>query len=181
MAGKGEILAKDIDRDKLDGIMHKVHKNSDIVTQMVDGIVEEYCRHLDNYMKQINDALLNPKDGTLSDFELDQIILNIPAMVYFTSNALESLGVLEDVSKAVRSEVYNKVRDLSEGTVADKDSLAELASQPETIIYIVHQRAYKKVKARIDAAYEMLNSAKKVLGRRVAEMQLSGGDRGELR
>ena len=37
----------------------------------------------------------------------------------------------------------------------------------------IYSRAYKKVKLRMDAGYEMLNSLKKVMNKRITEMELS--------
>ena len=58
-------------------------------------------------------------------------------------------------------------------TVADKTAQAELIAQAETMTLAIYSRAYKKVKLRMDAGYEMLNSLKKVMNKRIAEMELS--------
>ena len=73
----------------------------------------------------------------------------------------------------MHKDVYNRVREKSQGTVADKDTAADLAAQSEAITVIVLQRAGAAVKAREEAAWEMLNSVKKVLTRRVAELELT--------
>ena len=64
------------------------------------------------------------------------------------------------------------------GTVQDKNTLAELASQQEQLISICYTRAYRIVKAKVDSAQELLASIKKVISRRMQEQQLtniSGG------
>ena len=71
-------------------------------------------------------------------------------------------------------EVYNDARSaLSDGTVADKDSIAELQAQQEQITNVCYNRAYRIVKAKIDAAQELLASCKKVLTRRCQEFELT--------
>ena len=50
---------------------------------------------------------------------------------------------------------------------------AELIAQAETMTLAIYSRAYKKVKLRMDAGYEMLNSLKKVMNKRITEMELS--------
>ena len=50
-------------------------------------------------------------------------------------------------------------------TVADKTAQAELIAQAETMTLSIYSRAYKKVKLRMDAGYEMLNSLKKVMNK----------------
>ena len=75
---------------------------------------------------------------------------------------------------AIRQEVYSKAREQAPGkTVADKTAQAELIAQAETMTLAIYSRAYKKVKLRMDAGYEMLNSLKKVMNKRITEMELS--------
>lgn len=162
-------------RDDINNIIDRVEGNSGTINEVVDSIVADYCKPLDDYMQVIDEILREGNE--IADYELDDFALNLPSLIYFACSAQESLGVKEDVSKAIRSEVYNKVREKSQGTVADKDSVADLASQQETVVVIIYQRAYKKVKARIDAAYEMLNSVKKVMTRRIAQYGISDSDR----
>lgn len=162
-------------RDDINNIIDRVEGNSGTINEVVDSIVADYCKPLDDYMQVIDEILREGNE--IADYELDDFALNLPSLIYFACSAQESLGVKEDVSKAIRSEVYNKVREKSQGTVADKDSVADLASQQETVVVIIYQRAYKKVKARIEAAYEMLNSVKKVMTRRIAQYGISDSDR----
>lgn len=162
-------------RDDINNIIDRVEGNSGTINEVVDSIVADYCKPLDDYMQIIDEILREGNE--IADYELDDFALNLPSLIYFACSAQESLGVKEDVSKAIRSEVYNKVREKSQGTVADKDSVADLASQQETVVVIIYQRAYKKVKARIEAAYEMLNSVKKVMTRRIAQYGISDSDR----
>ena len=94
-------------------------------------------------------------------------------MLYTVSAAREGLKVKEDVSRAIYKDVYNRVREKAQGTVADKDTAADLAAQSEAITVIVLQRAVSTIKTREEAAWEMLNSVKKVLTRRTVELELS--------
>ena len=56
--------------------------------------------------------------------------------------------------------------------------------QQETITLNIYSRAYRKVKLRMDAGYEMLASLKKVMNKRISEIELSnsryiGGNRND--
>lgn len=159
--------------------MEKVHKNNDrvesltaVVREMVKEIVDEACSDLDKYMSQI-DEILCDKDNPVSDDELEDFTLNLPSLLYLVSSRREELKVKEDVAKAVYKDVYNRVREKAQGTVADKDTAADLAAQSEAITVIVLQRAGSSIKTREDAAWEMLNSVKKVLTRRTVEIELT--------
>lgn len=173
-------LSHQLEPDKAETIVNRVNLNSSLVDDIVTKLVTQYCKPLDDYMRIIDDILVN-QDVPITNEQLDEFTLNLPSLLYFTSEAQESLGIKEDVSNAIRNEIFNQVREKSTGTVADKDAAAELATQAETIVLIAYRRAYKKVKLRVEAAYEMLSSVKKVITRRIAEMGLSSLDDGRPR
>ena len=100
--------------------------------------------------------------------------MNLSSLIYFAGGACENLGVRDDISKAIYKETYNNARDnLDRGTVADKNSLAELESQQEQLTNVCFSRAYKTMKAKVDAAQELLSSCKKCLSHRMQEEQLT--------
>ena len=171
-------------RDKtINSIMKRVDNTSEIVKEISDKFVKEYCEDLDYLMTQIKE-LLNM--DMLVDNVLETCILDLANTLYFTGSAQEDLGIKEDTCKAIRTEIYNKTYENSQGTVAQKNALSELATQQETIVLNIYSRAYKKVKLRMESGYEMLNSLKKVMNKRISEMELSnsryiGGNRNEKR
>jgi len=172
MADLNSALASSVDMDKLKANNDRVDALASVVQKMVSEIVNNACKTLDDYMKQI-DEILCDKDQPVSDEELEDFTLNLPSMLYTVSAAREGLKVKEDVSRAIYKDVYNRVREKSQGTVADKDTAADLAAQSEAITVIVLQRAVSTIKTREEAAWEMLNSVKKVLTRRTVELELS--------
>lgn len=169
-------LSNKLDKEKTSAIVERVNSNSELVDEIVDNLVKQYSSHLDDYMERI-DLILTSQSTPVTNEQLDDFALNLPALLYFTSEAQETLGIREDVSNAIRNELYNKIRDKSEGTVADKNSAAELATQSEAIVAIAYKRAYRKVKLRVESAYEMLNSIKKVMTRRMSEVDIQRVDR----
>lgn len=158
-------LSSGIDKEKNAEIIGRVEQLTTDVQSVVSQLVDEVCKDLDDCMAKF-DTLLADHAREVSDKELEDIILNIPSLLYFVVEGQEILGIKEDVSKSIRNEIRNKIREKSTGTVADKDAAADLHSQQETIVNIIYARAYKKVKLRVEAAWEMLNSAKKVLSLR---------------
>lgn len=155
-----------------ESIMKNVDNISDTIKEISDKLVETYCMDLDCIMGVIRDLI---DDGrVLCDDELQNLILQLANILYFTGSAQEDLGIKEDTCKAIRQEVYANAREQATGkTVADKTAQAELIAQAETMTLAIYSRAYKKVKLRMDAGYEMLNSLKKVMNKRIAEMELS--------
>ncbi len=153
-------------------IMQNVDNISDTIKEISDNLVIEYCKDLDDLMSVIREELQD--NGGITDAELEFHIMDLANTLYFTGSAQEDLGIKEDTCKAIRQEVYSKAREQSTGkTVADKTAQAELVAQAETMTLAIYSRAYKKVKLRMDAGYEMLNSLKKVMNKRITEMELS--------
>lgn len=158
---------------EISDVMDKVNNLSKDVVEISNNLVAEYCRDLDNWMTTIDNDLRKNNSTSIPNDVIEDYILNLASILYFTGSAQEDLGVKEDICKSIRAEIYNKVRENATGTVADKDTAATLASQTETITLAIYSRAYKKVKLRMEAGQEMLNSLKKIMNRRVAELDLS--------
>lgn len=156
----------------VESIMQKVGNISNTIKEISDELVIKYCKDLDDLMSVIREELQDK--GEVIDEELEFHIMDLANTLYFTGSAQEDLGIKEDICKAIRQEVYAKAREQATGkTVADKTAQAELVVQAETMTLAIYSRAYKKVKLRMDAGYEMLNSLKKVMNKRIAEMELS--------
>ena len=172
MADLNSALASQMDLEKAKSNNERVESLTAVVRDMVKNIVDEACQELDVYMSQI-DEILRDSDNPVSDEELEDFTLNLPSLLYLVSSRREALKVKEDVAKAVHKDVYNRVREKAQGTVADKDTSADLAAQSEAITVIVLQRAGSTIKTREEAAWEMLNSVKKVLTRRTVELELT--------
>ena len=160
------------DMNRTDSIMKKVDSISATIKEISDKLIEIYCDSLDVEMEVIRLEL--KENNSLTDDTLEKHILELANILYFTGSAQEDLGIKEDTCKAIRQEVYSKAREQATGkTVADKTAQAELIAQAETMTLAIYSRAYKKVKLRMDAGYEMLNSLKKVMNKRITEMELS--------
>lgn len=159
--------------EKVKNIRLHVENNSNTIEDIVNDIIKPYCKDLDNYILFIKDCL---KDGENppTDSELDDFCLNLSTYIYFAGGMCEQLGIRDDISKAVWKETYHSSRaSLEKGTVADKDSLAELNSQQEQLTNICYNRAYKIMKSKVENAQELLQSCKKVLSRRMQETELT--------
>lgn len=158
---------------KLTTIRNQVETTSLTIEQIVDEIIQPYCKDLDKYILFIKDCLKDGENPPTTE-ELDDFCLNLSTYIYFASGMCEQLGIRDDMAKAIYKEMYHSSRaSLDKGTVADKDSLAELNSQEEFIISASYTRAYKTMKAKVENAQELLSSCKKVLSRRMVEMELT--------
>lgn len=171
--------AEEMDPSSLRAFRRRVDQNSAVITTMVDRLVAEYCEPLDNYMKYCKEVVGDPNNPP-TDAELEQFVLNLPVLLYFTGEAQESLGIKEDIAKAIRQELFSEAYAKADGTIGDKTAVAELATQLEFVTQSAYQRAYKKIKLRMESANEMLQSVKKVVSRRMSEYDLSKVDPGRI-
>lgn len=166
-------LFENIKLDKIKEIQLHVENNSKTINDIVDSIIKSYAEDLDNYVLFIKDCL-NDGQNPPTDAELDDFCMNLSTYIYFASGMVEQLGIRDDIAKAVYKEMYHTTRaSQDKGTVADKDSLAELNSQQELLTSICYTRAWKTMKAKVESAQELLQSCKKVLSRRMTEAELT--------
>ena len=172
MSSKSTALSSEVEVLPIRKIQRRIDTNSEIIDGIVNRLVSQFCSPLDDYMERIRNILADENNPPTNE-ELDNFALNIPVLLYFTGEAQEALGIREDVAKAVKQELYNEAYELASGTIGDKTAAAELASQNEFIAQIAYQRAYKKVKLRMEAANETLQSVKKVISRRMVEADMS--------
>lgn len=161
------------DKCRVDEVKKQVENDSKQIDEIVDGIIKPYCESLDEYIEWISEVLQDGENPP-TDQELDDMCINLATRIYFAGGLCEQLGVRDDISKAVYKEMYHTSRaSIDKGTVADKDSLAELASQEEFVVSSAYTRAYRTVKAKVENAQELLQSIKKVIGRRMQEQSLT--------
>lgn len=173
-------LTSDIDTGVIREMQEIVSKNSEAINEIVNQLVADYCKNLDEYVKYINKAIQDQEHPVAAQ-ELDDFVIQLPILLYFAGEAQENLGINEDVAKAKKMEKYNNIYNQVKGTIADKTAKSEIASQTEYLTHIIYNRAYKTVKLKLEYAAELLNSCKKVISRRMAESELANIDEGRFR
>lgn len=162
-------MSENISKELLD----KVEENSAELDKTINEIIERYSGELDDYMSFIRGILRNDEQPP-TDAELDDFILNLSTMIYYTSVGAEQMGIRDDLSHSAYKEAYNVARSMQKsGTVADKNTQAEIDSTAERVVNIIYNKSYKILKAKVDSAQELLSSCKKVLSRRMSEAELS--------
>lgn len=164
------------ERDWVADQMEATDKNANYFTQISDSLVEAHTKDLDELMRRIK---MDTIDTEASDALLERYILELSNLLYFVGQRLENMGIKEDLSKIAAKEVYNNSymdnlnREGKKPTVAELTSTAENDSKYETVITTIYSRAYRQIKYKSDAAYEMLSSLRKIVSKRMQEYQLS--------
>lgn len=159
--------------DKVDDIRKQVEMDSKQLQNIVDEIIKPYVSDLDNYVDFIRSILKDGENPPTAQ-ELDDFCLNLSIYIYYASGMQEQLGIKDDIARALYKEMYHSCRDsIEKGTISDKDSLAELASQQEYLTSVLYKRAYSQVKAKVAAGQEIMGSVKKIISRRMQEYEIT--------
>lgn len=155
-----------------------LEKSSEYCSEILKLLVEECSRDLDSYVDQIRDNFTNI--AIVDDSTLDNIILNIPLLIYYTNAKLERLGLKDDLSTIERKK---KLRDFFDSLDSDiiknkseRLQISELNTTDAEILSNIYTRAYKTVKSNIDTAYELLASCKKIMSRRIEQLKVLNSD-----
>lgn len=170
-----ELHVDNLNLDEIIKRWNRVDDNGKKVDVVVDSIVNKYCNELDEFVNKVYQIISNPKID-VPDVDIEYMALQLPCLMYFTSDKLEELGIREDISRGFEKESYNKAMLTAEGKVSEKESIAEIASQDDALITSINSRAYRKIKARIEFALETLGSLKKVLSNRITNKELTNRD-----
>jgi hypothetical protein len=134
---------------------------------------------LDEFIDIISNTMMNDvTNGSLSDADLDFFILNLPIYIYHASTQLERLGLNEDISAMKKKESVMRTLEHSNfsGNAQSRLTMAELENADAVVLNILFARAYKMAKAKLDSAYEILASCKKVMSRRIEELKAFNSD-----
>lgn len=159
--------------EKIQKVRTKIELDAQQLQHIIDEIIKPYTEDLDKYVDFVKSIITN-YDNPPTEQELDDFIMNLSVFIYYASGMQEQVGIRDDIAKALYKEMYHSARDsIEKGTVADKDSLAELASQQELLTSMIYKRAYSITKAKVAAAQEILSSVKKIISRRMAEREIT--------
>ena len=169
-------LVEGISKEIIDSLLQRVEKNSFSIDKVVDELVAKHCSELDSYVLFVRECLLD-KDRPPTAEELDDFVLNLPVLIYWAGDGQETLGIRQSIAEAIEKEAFNvayEAANAGKNTINDKTAAAQQLSMGESITSIVYKRAFRKIKARVEIASELLTAVKKVISRRMQEYELSG-------
>ena len=165
------------DEIRIDGTVEMTRDNSEYYTEISDQLVSASSADLDSLMARIRQDCV---DSEPSDAVLEQYTLELSNLLYFIGQRLETMGIKEDLTKMAAKEAYNtsymKYSDVGNGkkpTVAELTALSEDDSKYQSVINSIYSRVYRQLKYKVDAAYEMLSSIRKIISKRMQDSQLS--------
>lgn len=178
-----------INLDSIYTNLEAVEESSNIILNISNNILKSYTEHLDDLMQDLYSKVANPSTN-ISDTDLERYYLELTNLVYFMGEKLETVGVKDDISRAAAKEMYNKsYLDTAKSpaavignsgkatklTVSEITAIAESAAINEQVINMIFSRVYKQIKFKVDAAFEMIGTLRKIISKRMQEQQLSAG------
>jgi len=142
-------------------LVDELDENQILIDDVVKSLVNQHIKPADDLINDIKNKLNSDKD--LCEEDLHKLIMDIPVIGYYLTEASKDLGLKEDLSYYVKKEVYNKSHLAACGTVEARKAEAELDSLYDSITQSACARANKLLKDKIDFLYSLLNSAKAIL------------------
>lgn len=150
-----------------------------IYEDITNKIIEEYVGDLDELMDDFNEDAVK---GDADDKTLEKYLFELGNKLYFLSSKLEQVGIKDDLSKMIYKEEYNfhylanREKDSERKnklTVSELTAIAETNSKQQQIVNNLYSRVYSQIKMRMTAGYDMVNSIRKIITRRMQDQNLS--------
>ena len=160
-----------ITREEIKSLDDIVKKHTFVLNDIVSDIIEDSTRDIDDVIYRINRRLRNI--STVPTEILEECVLELSICVYYTSQTLEEMGIRYDVSKALYKDVFDSHYNDIDGTINDKTAYSQSKSIKQDIEKSINERAYRRIKNKIDIATELIAVIKKVISRRISEFELS--------
>lgn len=165
-----KVLIDNLDREKFVGDIEIIKKDKEPLLEISNKICNEFTSHLDKLMQELYITIKNDK---LDDRALEHKFLELTNLIYFLGDKLEALNIEFTVASSRNQEIYNRIYQEAEGTIKDKQAVAEEGSKYEYLLKAVYESVYKRIKLKLEAAYEMVSSCKNVLKSRISERSLT--------
>ena len=174
-----DTLLTNIEKDEMDAVLQTTESNVVYYTSISDELVQQYTGDMDGLMKDLYvDCIQNDAE----DRVLEKYLLELNNMLYFLGSKLETVGIKDDLSKMAAKESFNdaylknRLKDAenrNKTTVAELTALAEDASKYEAVLNSLYSRVYKQIKFKMDAGYDMVNTLRKIITKRMQDQSLS--------
>lgn len=155
----------------------RVEGKSQPMENAVQMIVERHTGELEKVIHNIR-QLLNDETDELTDKEIDNIMLQLPIILFDETDDQELVGMQSDLSSQIYKESYNEAYKIARGTIADKNAAAELHTMTQKLDSLIYDRAYKIIKQKLNMALETLNAVKRVHASRQQRYDLDKFRRG---
>lgn len=129
--------------------------------QCIRSIVDSKTSEVSSIIHSIR-ALLKDDTTELTDLEIDDILLQLPIVLYDSIEEQEIVGMQSDLANQIYKEAQSQAYRLARGTISDKNAVADIETRTQQLEKILYDRSYKIIKQKFEMAIETLNAVKKV-------------------
>lgn len=148
-------------------------------------LLEEYSKDLDAKVSAVRSYLDRIKEFNL-DFDMPSIqraLLDLTTTIFFTTEKLERIGWLEDVSKLQYQTTYNNAYLEKQGTeaaggaggkftVQQLKAYADQKALSDNVLNFIYSRCSKILKDKVDQANDVAKALSKILSAEIQSMQM---------
>lgn len=131
------------------------------IEKVIKRIVDERTADVTSVINKIK-AMLKDETTELSDIEIDDILLQLPILLYNSMENQEIVGLQSDMASQIRKEAQSEAYKLARGTIAERNVVVDLSTRQEQLEEIVYDRAYKIIRQKFEMALETLNAVKRI-------------------
>ena len=149
------------------------------VSLIAKTVADNCTKSLDSYVEYIANSLSQVQ--SVSNESLDEFVLNLPIYIYYASSAVEGLGLKEDIANIVKKRKLAQTLDRLKasgfsGPANLRTATVDALLTNDSLVQSIYTSAYKTGKSKVDYAYEILASCKKVMSRRIEELKAYQSD-----
>lgn len=162
---------------ELEQRMEDIEENVSYVDTMMNSIIKEYSKDIDEIMQKISLDVLQIDYPAINTIE--KYFMELSNVLYFTCEKVERLGIYDSLSKSRAQEVYNtRYLEVTSGagkkpTVGETQAMSENEALYDKTLNDIYNRAYKVLKSKMQAAETMVSTLSKVLSHRMQESQMT--------
>ena len=151
--------------------MVRIGGASTTLENAINRIVDTHIGELNETIDKIK-SMLKDETDILTDQEIEDILLQLPILLYDVTDGQEIVGMQSDLAGLIYKEAYNEALKIARGTVQEKSSISELATMTEKFDTVIYDRAYKIIKQKISIATDVLNAVKRIHSTRIQGVEL---------
>ena len=177
-------LALEVNGEELLEQAEALEDNLKYFREIGQPIIDKYSSDLDNKINEIKLYMSRVRQYNLN-FDIPTIqkyFLELTSILYFTSDQLEKVGLLEDMSRIRYRDTYNNAYLTKQGnneagkkySVAQLQAYSDQVALTDNLLNFIYSRCYKILKAKVDSGNEVAKSLSKILSSLMQEMQSVG-------
>lgn len=127
------------------------------------------------YTGDVNELIKGAMDNVdnLTNEDIRLLIIKLSLHSFSFGDVKEKAGLKAELSETLRKEAYAKAFNLSEGSVASKESQATMKTSYENSVELIYNSVASLFKTKLDEIHRVVDALKTVLMSRMSEAKLT--------